>query len=207
MHDRGEGEHRFYGAPGRICGEDRHRAARMRGATSRAAQAAKPARPASAGRGVGDAETQRNAPSCSPSGCCALALRVETAWGWTGEGNPTTLYEGEVFALTSCSHPPPGGNDECSVTAFINDTAVARERVCVCTAAQPVHLPKKGRFTVGRRCPSEAAFHLSKSARKKSQRIIDLSAGRAWRFSAPPLQRGAPAFAARVASARARAGR
>jgi len=86
---------------------------------------------------------------------------------------------------------------------FINNTAVARERVCVCTAAQPVHLPKKGRFTVGRRCPSEAAFHLSKSARKKSQRIIDLSAGRAWRFSAPPLQRGAPAFAARVASRRA----
>jgi len=149
-------------------------------------------------------EMRRHAPRRA-----AARWRCESRQLGVGRGRETQqrFMRVEVFALTSCSHPPPGGNDECSVTAFINDTAVARERVCVCTAAQPVHLPKKGRFTVGRRCPSEAAFHLSKSARKKSQRIIDLSAGRAWRFSAPPLQRGAPAFAARVASARARAGR
>ena len=84
------------------------------------------------GRGGGrrDAETPRNAP-CSPSGCCALALRVETAWGWTGEGNPTTLYEGgslcPYFVL------PPAARWECSVTTawFSSIIQPWQERECV----------------------------------------------------------------------------
>lgn len=206
MHDRGEGEHRFYGAPGRICGEDRHRAARMRGATSRAAQLR--SQPGLQAPGGGwempkHREMRRHAPRRA-----AARWRCESRQLGVGRGRETQQRFMRVKSLPLLRAPtrrPVGMFGDSLV--FINNTAVARERVCVCTAAQPVHLPKKGRFTVGRRCPSEAAFHLSKSARKKSQRIIDLSAGRAWRFSAPPLQRGAPAFAARVASARARAGR
>ena len=89
--------------------------------------------------------------SCSPSGCCALALRVETAWGWTGEGNPTTLYEGGSL----CPYFVLPARWECLVTAWFSSIIQPwQERESVCTAAQPVHLPKKGRFTVGRRCPS-----------------------------------------------------
>ena len=72
-------------------------------------------------------ETRR---ACSPSGCCALALRVETAWGWTGEGNPTTLYEGgslcPYFVL------PPAARWECSVTAWFSSIIQPwQERECV----------------------------------------------------------------------------
>ena len=134
MHDRGEGEHRFYGAPGRICGEDRHRAARMRGATSRAAQLRSQPGLQAPGKGRGEGEMPKHRETrraCSSSGCCALALRVETAWGWTGEGNPTTLYEGgslcPYFVL------PPAARWECSVTTawFSSIIQPWQERECV----------------------------------------------------------------------------